>query len=118
LTTGPAFQKSNWALILKSRASKIPNGRCHALKLTIGGGHTFVYVSAARGFKSGGFNTSAREPGKALSPEFAWSYEGGLKRSIAGGRIRANTAVFQNNYHDLQPIVSGSNAPDPLSRPS
>jgi iron complex outermembrane receptor protein len=62
----------------------------------------FIYVSAARGFKAGGFNTSARGPGKVFSPEFAWSYEGGLKRTIAGGRLLANTAIFYNNYHDLQ----------------
>ena len=30
-------------------------------------------------------------PGLAFNPEFAWSYEGGLKRSMAGGRVRANT---------------------------
>ena len=30
----------------------------------------------------------------AFAPEFAWSYEGGLKRTLADGRIRANTAVF------------------------
>ena len=42
------------------------------------------------------------EPGRAFSPEFAWSYEGGLKRTMAGGRVRANTAVFYNDYQDLQ----------------
>jgi iron complex outermembrane receptor protein len=62
----------------------------------------FIYVSAARGFKAGGFDTSARDPGKVFSPEFAWSYEGGLKHTIAGGRVHANTAVFYNDYHDLQ----------------
>jgi iron complex outermembrane receptor protein len=38
---------------------------------------TFVYVSATRGFKSGGFNQfnpSAPEPQRAFSPEFAWSH--------------------------------------------
>ena len=63
---------------------------------------TFVYVSATRGFKSGGFNPTARVPGLAYNPEFAWSYEGGLKRTIAGGRVRVNTAVFSNDYEDLQ----------------
>ena len=63
---------------------------------------TFVYFSATRGFKSGGFNITAQEPGKAFNPEFAWSYEGGLKRTMAGGRVRANTAVFYNAYQDLQ----------------
>jgi iron complex outermembrane recepter protein len=63
---------------------------------------TFVYASATRGFKSGGFNTTARKPGQTFSPEFAWSYEGGLKRTMANGRVRANTAVFHTDYRDLQ----------------
>ena len=62
-------------------------------------------LSATRGFKSGGlqpFNPTAPEPERAFSPEFAWSYEGGLKRTMAGGRVRVNTAVFYNDYQDLQ----------------
>ncbi len=65
--------------------------------------NTFGYVSATRGFKSGGFNPAARKPElAAFEPEFAWSYEAGLKRSMAGGRVRANTAVFHSDYRDLQ----------------
>jgi iron complex outermembrane receptor protein len=63
---------------------------------------TFVYVSATRGFKSGGFNITATRPGLAFKPEFAWSYEGGLKRTLAGGRVRVNAAAFSNDYQDLQ----------------
>ena len=63
---------------------------------------TFVYVSATRGFKSGGFNPTAPEPGGGFRPEFAWSYEGGVKRTMAGGRVRVNTAAFYNDYQDLQ----------------
>ena len=63
---------------------------------------TFVYISATRGFKSGGFNPAAREPGHGFSPEFAWSYEGGLKRTMAGGRVRTNAALFYSDYQDLQ----------------
>jgi iron complex outermembrane receptor protein len=63
---------------------------------------TFVYVSATRGFKSGGFNPTAPKPGGAFNPEFAWSFEGGLKRTLAGGRVRVNTAAFSNDYQDLQ----------------
>jgi iron complex outermembrane receptor protein len=63
---------------------------------------TFVYVSATRGFKSGGFNPTATEPGMAFKPEFAWSYEAGLKHSLAGGRVRVNAAAFSNDYQDLQ----------------
>jgi iron complex outermembrane recepter protein len=63
---------------------------------------TLVYVSATRGFKSGGFNITATEPGRAFNPEFAWSFEGGLKHVMSGGRVRANMAVFFNDYRDLQ----------------
>jgi iron complex outermembrane recepter protein len=63
------------------------------------------YGSATRGFKSGGFQGIA---GSGLSqatpydPEFAWSYEGGVKSQWLDSRLRANLAVFQTNYKDLQ----------------
>jgi iron complex outermembrane recepter protein len=63
---------------------------------------TFFYASATRGFKSGGLNPTTPEPGLAFRPEFAWSYEGGLKRTMSGGRVHLNTAVFYNDYRDLQ----------------
>ena len=43
-----------------------------------------------------------RRSRRPFSPEFAWSFEGGLKRTMAGGRVRVNTAVFSNDYQDLQ----------------
>ena len=61
-----------------------------------------AYVSAARGFKSGGFNLSSTEPGRGYAPESAWSYEGGLKTDLAGGRARANVSAFAMDYKDLQ----------------
>jgi iron complex outermembrane receptor protein len=63
---------------------------------------TFVYVSATRGFKSGGFNPTGNAPGRAFGPETTWSYEGGVKQTMAEGRVRVNTAVFSNDYRDLQ----------------
>ena len=63
---------------------------------------TFVYVSATRGFKSGGFTPTTMQPGRAFSPELAWSYEVGVKQTTAGGRLRANAAVFYNDYQQLQ----------------
>lgn len=35
---------------------------------------TFLFLSATRGFKSGGVNITAQEPGSAFRPELAWSY--------------------------------------------
>ena len=63
---------------------------------------TFIYASATRGFKSGGFNASWPAPGRPYNPEFAWSLEGGLKQTMAGGHVRVNTAVFYTSLQDLQ----------------
>jgi iron complex outermembrane receptor protein len=62
---------------------------------------SFFYVSATRGFKSGGFGTSTT-PGRAYNPEFASSVEGGLKNTVAGGRVHVNTALFYTDHKDLQ----------------
>jgi iron complex outermembrane receptor protein len=62
----------------------------------------FAYVSATRGFKSGGFNLTSRAAGRGYAPEFAWSYEGGLKTTLAGGAATVNVAAFHTDYSDLQ----------------
>jgi iron complex outermembrane receptor protein len=63
---------------------------------------TLAYVSATRGFKTGGFNLSSPEAGRGYAPEWAWSYEGGVKSLIGGGRARLNLSAFQTDYTDLQ----------------
>jgi iron complex outermembrane recepter protein len=63
---------------------------------------TLAYVSATRGFKSGGFNLASQEAGRGYAPEFAWSYEGGLKTTVANGRARFNAAAFHTDYTNLQ----------------
>ncbi len=61
-----------------------------------------AYVSATRGFKSGGFNISSTAPGRGYAPEWAWSYEGGLKGTLMGGRTRFSTSAFVMDYTNLQ----------------
>ena len=61
-----------------------------------------AYVSATRGFKSGGFNLSSTAPGRGYAPEWAWSYEAGLKGTLIGGRSRFNTSAFVMDYTNLQ----------------
>jgi len=63
---------------------------------------TLAYLSATRGFKSGGFNISSPEAGRGYAPEWAWSYEAGLKTSLAGGRAAFDLAAFRTDYTDLQ----------------
>jgi iron complex outermembrane receptor protein len=61
-----------------------------------------AYASATRGFKSGGFNLASPEAGRGYAPEWAWSYEGGLKTVVASGRVRLSAAAFHTDYTDLQ----------------
>ena len=72
-----------------------------ALTLKLGE-RALAYASATRGFKSGGFNPTSTEPGRGYDPEWAWSYEAGLKSTLASGRARLNLAAFHTDYTDLQ----------------
>jgi iron complex outermembrane receptor protein len=71
---------------------------------------TMVYVSASRGFKSGGFNGRANEPvdvtQSEYDPETVWTYEAGLKMRSQDNRLQGNFAVFHSNYKDFQARVS------------
>lgn len=63
-----------------------------------------LYAQAARGSKSGGFNTT---PGLtadvfAFDGEKVNSYEVGLKSVLAGGRVGFNMALFRNDISGLQ----------------
>jgi iron complex outermembrane receptor protein len=58
------------------------------------------YVSATRGFKSGGFNLLAGQP--PYDPEKLWSYEAGVKTRWADGRVIANLSAFYYDYEDMQ----------------
>ncbi len=68
------------------------------------------YVSANRGFKSGGFNGRANSAADAAAPdfdpEFVWTYELGMKGSSADNRLRGSVAAFWSEYKDFQARVS------------
>ena len=79
------------------------------LEMTLPDG-ALTYVSAARGFKSGGFNPSSTMAGRGYAPEWAWNYEGGWKSTLAGGRSRVGVSAFFMDYTNLQvqtPITAG-----------
>jgi len=59
-----------------------------------------LYASVTRGFKSGGFNLLAVQPG--FKEEKVWSYEAGIKSELADGRVRLNGNVFYMDYTDMQ----------------
>ncbi|WPU55168.1 TonB-dependent receptor [Stenotrophomonas acidaminiphila] len=74
------------------------------------GDNLMGYVSANRGFKSGGFNGRANTrydtQHAKFDPEYVWTYELGLKGSSANRRFRGSAAAFYSNYSDFQARVS------------
>lgn len=67
--------------------------------------NTLVYVSATRGFKSGGYDmgsTSQETAENGFSPEYLWAYELGVKGGWLDDRLSANIAAFYYDYEDLQ----------------
>ena len=67
------------------------------------------YLRYDRGFKSGGYNDQTGTATVILDaflqpydPEFADSYEAGLKTTWLEGRLRLNTALFYVEYTDAQ----------------
>ena len=62
------------------------------------------YVSATRGFKSGGWNARGvvgfdLQP---FGPETLWAYEAGLRGDFLNNRLRANLTAFVTDLEDLQ----------------
>lgn len=66
--------------------------------------NTLLYVSASRGFKSGGFNTfgDVSQPVDVFDPEFVWNYEAGLKAALLGSALRMGVTGFYSDYTNLQ----------------
>lgn len=67
-----------------------------------------IYGRISRGFKSGGFNGRANNPGEEqpYDPETVTSFEIGAKTEWFDRRLRANFAAFYNDYKDFQARVS------------
>lgn len=64
------------------------------------------YVSYNRGFKSGVYNISTITNYKATDPEILDAFEVGLKSSLLNNRLNINTALYYNDYKDLQVQVT------------
>lgn len=69
-----------------------------------------LYARYAKGFKSGGFNGRANNPGEQApyNPETADSYEAGAKGKFWDNKARAALTFFYNDYQDFQARVSGT----------
>ena len=61
------------------------------------------YVSAANGFKSGGFNDALGDAnGIAFGPESLWNYEAGVKAELFERRLTVNAALYDMEWNDIQ----------------
>jgi iron complex outermembrane receptor protein len=64
-----------------------------------------TYVSAARGFKAGGFNGRASDGFVAETPfssEYVWTYEAGAKTEWFDKHLLIDGAAFYSNYTNMQ----------------
>ncbi|MFW6094719.1 MAG: TonB-dependent receptor [Pseudomonadota bacterium] len=68
------------------------------------GSSAMAYLSAARGYKAGGFNISGTlAPAlREYDPEALWNYELGLKGRWLGGRLGVRGALFTMERQDVQ----------------
>jgi iron complex outermembrane receptor protein len=71
---------------------------------------SMAYVSASRGFRSGGFNgrNTSPNPPQSYDPETIWAYELGYKTETDDRRVRFNSAVFYYDYSDFQGLTLDS----------
>ncbi|WP_082668928.1 TonB-dependent receptor [Pseudoalteromonas rubra] len=64
----------------------------------------FVYLSASRGFKSGGFNGIPNSPTSALpfDPEYLTAYELGYKTKLLSDTLQLSVAAFDMQHKAMQ----------------
>ena len=71
-----------------------------------------LYVKAGTGFRSGGFNGSARDIASILTgsfgPETVFTVEGGAKTQWFDNRVRLNLDYFYTDYKSLQQAITQS----------
>jgi iron complex outermembrane receptor protein len=70
-----------------------------------------VFVTVGRGFKAGGFNPTSPVGSEEYDRERTWNVEGGLKTSLADGRLSATASVFYIQWDDMQLNVPNPFAP-------
>ncbi len=66
------------------------------------------YAKASRGFKAGGYNTSAAQ--SSFDPEYLWAYEMGVKSTMPSKKLRLNGSLFYYDYEDIQLLTPPDNS--------
>jgi iron complex outermembrane receptor protein len=66
---------------------------------------TMMYAFWTKGFRSGGYNmrhTDLNIPNESFDQEELTSFEVGLKKDLAEGRLRLNAAAYYNTFDEMQ----------------
>jgi len=78
-----------------------------------------TYLSAARGFKSGGINAISLNSAEftPFDPEYIWTYEAGIRSEWYDRRLRFNATLFYSDYQDIQfTVIRGDpNTGEPIT---
>lgn len=62
-----------------------------------------LYLVVAKGYKTGGFNTTFERPEDlTFEPEFSWNYEVGIKTPVFNNHFYADIAVFYIDWKNQQ----------------
>jgi iron complex outermembrane receptor protein len=71
------------------------------------------YVSAAKGFKTGGFNDQINifDTERAYAPETNWTYEIGTKQAFFDRRLLVNATLFYIDWSNQQVVSASSRGP-------
>jgi iron complex outermembrane recepter protein len=72
-------------------------------------GNNNLYIVVARGYKTGGFNSTFERPEDlTFDPEYSWNYEAGIKTSLLNYLLYADLSVFYidwKNQQIYQPVI-------------
>jgi iron complex outermembrane recepter protein len=64
---------------------------------------TNIYAVIAKGYKTGGFNSTFERPEDlTFDPEYSWNYETGIKSQIFDSRLHAEFALFYIDWRNQQ----------------
>jgi len=73
-----------------------------------------TYAGFAKGYKSGGFNSTFERPEDiSYDPEYSYNYEAGIKLSSRDNKLKVNANLFYIdwlNQQVYQPVPSGQGA--------
>ncbi len=76
-----------------------------------------LFVSAAKGVKSGGFSAAATLPeNRTYDDDQNWTYEIGSKNTFNDGKVQLNATLFYVDWTNVQILAADEGNVNPLSR--